>query len=60
MFKIKFSEKFKVIPHPVKNNDSVVEWISDDGQDGGDNGQVNLSVCEREETHCDQHIMGQG
>ena len=42
------SHDFQVVANTVEDDDRVVEGVSDDGQDGGDNRKVHFPRCEGE------------
>ena len=49
-----------VLADPVEDDDRVVDREADDGQDAGDDGQVDLAAGERIEAHRDEDVLGQG
>ena len=49
-----------VLANPVIDDDRIVERVADDGQEGGDNRQVDFPTGDREGAERDQHIVQQG
>ena len=53
------SVKAKVFPHPVIDDDFVVDRIPDQRQQGGDRGQVKIKTGQREEADGLRHVQHQ-
>ena len=51
--------QFQVFADTVEHHDRVVQRIADDGQDGRNDGQVDLTAQEREHAEGDQHVVRQ-
>ena len=51
---------FHVFPYTVEDHDGIVEGIAHNGQEGGDDGQVQLQVEDGKDSQGDENIVGQG
>ena len=49
--------QFQILTDTVKDNDGIVDGVSDNRQQSSDKRGVNLPLCERKDRHDDDDVM---